>query len=523
MQKVACPGCGAEVTFRSSASVMAVCEYCRTAVLKEAAAVRDIGKIAPVFEEYSPLQIGVCGRWEKSAFTVVGRIQLKYGAGYWNEWRVLLDDGSDAWLSDASGQYVFTMPRTVSQQLPRYDELRAGAACTFTGNRYIASDVREARCVAGEGELPFRVGDGWVLKAADFRWRDRFLTFDYSEVDKPAVYAGKSVTLEELHCQLLRSPDDVKDAAGRFRGATVPLNCPGCGNGITYRAGMATRVVCPACHGDVDCAGDKAEVLAKHEQIESVATTLRAGDEGTIGALKWTVIGLACHKEVGADEPSAWVEYLLFNAKLGLMWLVETDDGWSRVKVLDTWPEATSGGQRFVGDGYDKLYQYVGEVTYAVGNFNWQVQVGDRVTITDYAHDEKRLTEEKTDDEITWSLAQQVDAEEVLKWFGKSATDAVAPDMVAAGTGGTDADRVAARIIAKANEQSGGSTSFLDNLPAFAAGWPIWTAWTMLVLFNSDLLFDEEDGLSWLIVGLAAYLLYLPVQLYRKFNAGQGT
>src|SRR5262249_9881043 len=179
MQKVACPGCGAEVVFRSAASVMAVCGYCRTAVLKDAAAVRDIGKIAPGFEDYSQLQIGAGGRWEKAGFTVVGRIQLRYGAGYWNEWRVLLDDGSEAWLSDASGQYAFTTLRKTEQALPHFAQLHPGVACTFAGNRYVASDVREARCAAGEGELPFRVGAGRVLKAADFRWRDRFLTFDY--------------------------------------------------------------------------------------------------------------------------------------------------------------------------------------------------------------------------------------------------------------------------------------------------------------------------------------------------------
>jgi len=492
MQKVACPGCGAEVSFRSAASVMAVCEYCRTAVLKEAAAVRDIGKIAPVFEDYSPLQIGVSGRWEKSGFTVVGRLQLRYGAGYWNEWRVLLDDGSDAWLSDASGQYVFTTPRVHTQLLPRFEELRPGLGCTFAGNRYVAADVRTARCVAGEGELPFRVGDGWELKAADFRWRDRFVTLDYSEGGAPAVYAGHAVTLEELHCQLLRSPDDVKDAAGRYRGATVPLNCPGCGSGIEYRAGMATHVICPSCHAEVDCAGEKAEVLAKHEQIERVTTTLRLGDEGKIGAMQWTVIGLANHKEVDADEPSTWVEYLLFNAKLGLMWLVEADDEWSRVKVLDVWPEAAGKGLRFMGDIYGPVYQYVGEVTYAAGNFNWQVQVGDRVSITDYAYGEKHLNEETSNEEITWSFAQPVEAAEVLAWFAKGSHAAV--------------------------EKTANSD---EKVPAFAAGWPMWVAWTMLVLFNFNLLFSDDNDVVWLICGLAAWLVYLPVQIGKMFAPGR--
>ncbi len=517
MQKVACPGCGAEVTFRSAASVMAVCEYCRTAVLKEAAAVRDIGKIAPVFEDYSPLQIGTSGRWEKTAFTLVGRLQLKYGAGYWNEWRALFDDGSEGWLSDASGQYVFTRPRPASQKLPQFTEVRPGAGCTYAGNRYIACDVREARCVAGEGELPFRVGDGWALKAADFRWRDRFLTFDYSESDTPAVYVGQAVTLEALSCQLLRAADDVKDAAGRYRGASVPLNCPSCGNGIQYRVGMANHVVCSSCHAEVDCSGEKAEVLAKHEEVARVATTLRTGDEGRIENVAWTVIGLACHKEVGEDEDSNWVEYLLFNPKQGLSWLVETSDGWSRVKVLDNWPEPDGDNQRLLGDVYRKLFEYVGEVTYAEGNFNWQVQIGDRVTITDYEHRGQRITQEKSGEEITWSLAQATDGSGFLSSFiqsRKGSAVANSPEIEDA------LARVEAQAQKRAKQNRGArDASFTpDGAGAFASGWPMWAAWILLLLLNFNLLFVEEDDMSFVITAVAAWLVYLPVQIAKKFG-----
>lgn len=517
MQKVACPGCGAEVNFRSAASVMAICEYCQTAVLKEAGAVRDIGKIAPVFEDYSPLQIGTTGRFDKSAFTLVGRLQLKYGAGYWNEWRALLDDGSEAWLSDASGQYVFTTPRSSTQQLPRFEDLRPGTGVNFAGNRYIAADVRTARCVAGEGELPFRVGEGWELKAADFRWRDNFVTFDYSD-GEPRAYAGRSVTLEGLKCQLLRDADDVKDKAGRYRGAAVPLNCPGCGSGIKYITGMATHVVCPSCHAEVDCAGDKAEVLAKHENLKSKKTTLNAGDVGNIGGIKWTVIGLACHREIDEEEPSTWVEYLLFNPKLGLMWLVEADDEWSRVKVLNEWPESAGTGQRFAGDVYDKLYEYVGEVTYAVGNFNWQVQVGDRVTVTDYACKERHLNAEQSADEITWSLSHPLDTEDVIKWFSSEA--AATPEASPAATTDAGLEAAFARVDAQAKQRAKDGKAAADSSGS-GLGWPLWTAWIMLVLFNFNLLFNEEDGISWLICAIAAWLIYLPKQIGKFFSNGK--
>ena len=78
MQQVACPGCGAPVVFKSSASVMAVCEYCKTTLLKDAGSVRNLGKMSEVLEDYSPLQIGSSGRLAERGFTLIGRIQLQY-------------------------------------------------------------------------------------------------------------------------------------------------------------------------------------------------------------------------------------------------------------------------------------------------------------------------------------------------------------------------------------------------------------------------------------------------------------
>ena len=75
---------------------MAVCEFCRTTVLKDADSVRDLGKMAEVLEDYSPIRIGVSGVFNQHAFTVIGRIQLRYAAGFWNEWYVISDEGRPA-------------------------------------------------------------------------------------------------------------------------------------------------------------------------------------------------------------------------------------------------------------------------------------------------------------------------------------------------------------------------------------------------------------------------------------------
>jgi hypothetical protein len=163
MQRVSCPGCGAPVEFQSHASVMAVCEFCRTVVVKEADAVRGLGKLSAVLEDYSPIQVGTAGRFGERGFTVVGRIQLRYEAGIWNEWFIVFDDGGSGWLGDSSGRYVVTIARTPGTRWPHFEAIRVGEEhdIGLDGGPFVAAEKRVARCIGGQGELPLRVGDGW--------------------------------------------------------------------------------------------------------------------------------------------------------------------------------------------------------------------------------------------------------------------------------------------------------------------------------------------------------------------------
>ncbi|NEX61869.1 DUF4178 domain-containing protein [Noviherbaspirillum galbum] len=418
MQTVSCPNCGAQVSFRSAASVMAVCEYCQSTLLKDADSVRNIGKVAEALEDYSPIQITTSGSYENRAFSVVGRIQLRYDAGYWNEWYVLFDDGSDGWLSDASGQYVMTVPAQ-DPSPPAFDSLHPGQAHQHGGDTWFVSDIRTARCISWNGELPFRVGRGWEAKVADLRCGHRFLTLDYSDGDVPAAYLGKAVTLEGLRCQLLRDKDAIAQSAGHFRGQTAALDCPSCGSGIAYKAGMAFHVVCPACHAEVDCSTDKALVLKKAEELERVTTTLALGDKGRIDGQDYDLIGLL-QCDSGEEGDPGWTEYLLHHPERGFLWLVESDQGWDRVDVLNEWP-AARGDSEVAVDGvtYRRGERYDSIVRYAAGAFNWRVSVDDRTHLREFTSGERKVTAESNPNEVVWTKSARIPARQVGEWFKK--------------------------------------------------------------------------------------------------------
>ena len=168
MYKLFCPACGAQVEVKSAGWAMAVCSYCRSTLLRDADTVRNIGRMSEVIEDHTRIQINTSGQYQGKNFAVVGRIQLRYEDGFWNEWYALFDDGSAGWLSDGSGQYVFTLPAGKPNRAPAFEQIHPGNTIPWDNAQFTATDVRTAQCVAGEGELPFVVGSGYVARVADW-------------------------------------------------------------------------------------------------------------------------------------------------------------------------------------------------------------------------------------------------------------------------------------------------------------------------------------------------------------------
>ncbi|HEY1394196.1 MAG TPA: DUF4178 domain-containing protein, partial [Methylibium sp.] len=125
--RAACPNCGAPVEFRSAASPMAVCSFCRSTLLREGEALRRIGVSAELFDDHSPLQLGAGGKYQGAGFTLVGRLQMRYAEGSWNEWHAVFDSGKSGWLSEDNAQFVFSFEAPAPGPLPNAEALRVGA------------------------------------------------------------------------------------------------------------------------------------------------------------------------------------------------------------------------------------------------------------------------------------------------------------------------------------------------------------------------------------------------------------
>jgi hypothetical protein len=419
MFNASCPQCGAPIEFQSPAAVIVVCAYCRSTLHKRGDDVRRIGSMASVFEDYSPLQLAAAGRFEGRGFSVVGRLQLTYDAGFWNEWFIWFDDGATGWLSDSSGQYAITESISVPRDaaLPQFESITPATPILFDGATYLASDIRIAQCRGGEGELPMVVGEGWQARVADCRGESAFITLDYSDDNVPTVYRGRAVELGALAMQGLRDPQTIRDSAGRYIGDVLAFACPNCGASLEHTAGVADFVYCPSCHAGVDCTEEQSQVFAKQREVERFVTALALGTRGVFDGASYTVLGVM---RCASDDGAAWDEYLLHAAERGFLWLVHSEGAWERVSVLNTWPRVEGRETvRFENTAYGYSETYASKVKQVIGAFNWRVRVGDTVQVSDFtARGRGKLTRETSLNEVAWSSATQVPSAQIAEKFG---------------------------------------------------------------------------------------------------------
>ncbi len=197
-----CPNCGARITFRWSASVQTVCEYCKSILVRTDVDLEKVGQVADLPPNSSPIQIGTEGVYGKRTFVVIGRIIYEYDQGNWNEWHLVTNDGVSGWLSDAQLEYAVTFAAP-GQNLPKY--CKTGEEYTWNNQAYAVSTITKAHYRGVEGELPFQYWDKADVLFVDLMSHtNKFATIDYSE-DPPLLFLGESVDFDELKLKNLRS------------------------------------------------------------------------------------------------------------------------------------------------------------------------------------------------------------------------------------------------------------------------------------------------------------------------------
>lgn len=434
--KAACPGCGAPVLFRSAQSTHAVCGYCQSTVVRQGEVLSRLGKMAELFDDHSPLQLGASGQIAApkgaaaatQGFVVVGRAQYQAPQGVWTEWAVLQDDGQNATLSEDNGNYVYARPRELGRDLPDAAHFRLGATTAMDGRSYTVTSVAQVQLRAAEGELAHLPALGRPFDMVELRsqgdqggqtGQGAVLTLDYSPAltgQPVAVSLGQAVRLEALAMAGLKAVAERSEKGRQFA-------CPACGAPVTVALGSTKKLTCTSCHSLIDLSKGTGAELLDARQREPVEPLIALGSTGRVQGRPWQVVGFQHRMGSEPEDPHehfGWNEYLLYNAKMGFQFLVDAEDGWSLVKTTTGVPALGFGGKTatYLGSKYTLQYAYNAETTYVAGEFYWPVERGQKSFNRDFAAGKSLLSQEQTPKEITWSSGSRMHAKVVADAFG---------------------------------------------------------------------------------------------------------
>ncbi len=199
-----CPNCGAPVQFKWSGAVQTVCPYCHSILVRDDLELKNVGQVADLPPDPSPIQLLTEGTYKNKTFQVTGRLVYEYAQGGWNEWHIVFSDGSSGWLSDAQLRYAVSILANPSGPLPASAEMFRAKKLNFAGTEFEVTTLTHASYKGMEGELPFPYYGKSEMLFADLRSPGRaFGTLDYSE-EPPLLFLGESVEFDELKLRNLR-------------------------------------------------------------------------------------------------------------------------------------------------------------------------------------------------------------------------------------------------------------------------------------------------------------------------------
>lgn len=414
MHVAKCPSCGARVEFRSAGALLAVCGHCRATLLKRDLDVENLGKMAEVLEDGSTLQVRSEGRYSGASFVVLGRIQLQYGAGFWNEWYIEFADGRTGWLSEGSGLFYVTFPITVEEPLPAFADLQPGQSLRLNGWGFTVTNLETARCIAGEGELPFRVGAGYEVPTVDLRTGPRFATIDYSDAP-PLVYLGETVEAADLALKNLR---EERAWSGKGDTAVREVKCTHCGGPLTLHGKAVESIACPYCGSVLDATHPQLAIISRFEGGLPPGMCLQLGARGKLFDKEFDVLGCLVREVLVENEPYRWFEYLLYDGNNEFRWLTEYDGHWNWVKPAAQMPSKLPARQaRYQGKTFRGFAVAQATVSFAAGEFYWRIHAGESCRTADFIDPPLVLSEETMANEITWSVGEYLEPEVVSRAF----------------------------------------------------------------------------------------------------------
>jgi hypothetical protein len=201
------------------------------------------------------------------------------------------------------------------------------------------------------------------------------------------------------------------------------LNCPSCGATLTLRSfTQAVTVVCDHCHSILDAQDPRLAILQKFKAAtDEDPPLIPLGTRGTIRGAQYEAVGFQRRTIHVEGIPYSWHEYVLFNPYKGFRYLTEYNGHWNDTSTLRSLPTVNTYDSpptvSYLGETYRHFQTAQAATSFVLGEFPWQVRVGETADVSDYVSPPRVLSSERTGKEITWSMGEYLSGRDIWKAF----------------------------------------------------------------------------------------------------------
>src|SRR5437879_13644383 len=153
------------------------------------------------------------------------------------------------------------------------------------------------------------------------------------------------------------------------------------------------------------------------------ARLIPLGTRGKLRGTDYEVIGFQRRSTKVEGITYYWQEYVLFNPYKAIRYFSEYHGHWNDISVCKTLPAVGSklGGSsltaNYLGETYKHFQSAEANTDFVLGEFPWQVRVGELAEVTDFVHPPRVLSSEKLQNEVTWSIGEYMYGREVWDAF----------------------------------------------------------------------------------------------------------